>query len=535
MATTRYLSSQRRLDAFIQHGALRRGWVDPDRMRQALAEQASGDTPRPLGTILVANGWLTPARFQELLEDFGSQAIEAARVRMEELPLGRILVEKGIVTAEQVQECVKLQAEAAAGSAGYARLGDLLVEKGYATAEAIAHALAYQGKTILACEQCGRRVNMSGFDPARVYTCSPCQGELSPLPVFENVRVTDTALDLSLTGGMRADVSGQVSPPVLGKYVILRKISRGGMAIVYEALDTSLDRKVALKLMRERTQASPEEQADDDARFVRESRLAARLPKHPNVVGVYEAGIVEGKRYIAMELIEGIPLSEWRAKYTPPLAQQVEVLRDVALAVEHIHRHGLIHRDIKPTNILIDGEGRPHITDFGVAKRPGAKGDSTAVDVVLGTPGYMSPEQGAGGITLDGRSDLYSLGILLYEILTDRLPFMGNTLDVLVQAMSQPVTPPTKVVREAGRPLIGKGLEPVCLRALAKNREDRPPDAASFARELTAWLESDEGQRARHPRPEAPPPDRRALLLVLGLVLVLAGAGLAAALLARLL
>jgi serine/threonine protein kinase len=170
---------------------------------------------------------------------------------------------------------------------------------------------------------------------------------------------------------MQVDALLESNPPVrdLGKYRLGRKLGRGGMGIVFEAEDRQLGRRVALKMLRTMTDADPDEMAEDEERFVREGRLAAQLPKHPNIVSVYEAGDIKARRYIAMELIRGDQFHEWRRRKGVPLRLKVSVLRDVARAVDHAHRHGVIHRDLKPANILVDRDNIPHVTDFGLAKQ----------------------------------------------------------------------------------------------------------------------------------------------------------------------
>src|SRR5262249_6681900 len=146
------------------------------------------------------------------------------------------------------------------------------------------------------------------------------------------------------------------------------------------------------------------------------------LPKHPHIVTVFDAGVIEGKRFIAMEFVQGQPMNR---RKRPGVENQIRLLRDVALAVDHAHKHGLIHRDLKPQNILVDERGEPHVTDFGLAMHAGQKADDSEPGMVWGTPAYMSPEQTKRSSSLDARTDVYSLGVMLYEILAGRIPFQG--------------------------------------------------------------------------------------------------------------
>jgi serine/threonine protein kinase/WD40 repeat protein len=276
----------------------------------------------------------------------------------------------------------------------------------------------------------------------------------------------------------------------VGKYRIIKKLGHGGMGVVFEAVDSELGRTVALKMIRSNT-TDPQEAAVDEERFIREARLSANVPKHPNIVGVYEAGLLEGKHYIAMEYIEGSQLSDWRQKESPSLRLQIGVLRDVALAVDHAHRHNIIHRDLKPQNILIDAKGSPHVTDFGLAKqaRQDASLSLSGAGRVTGTPTYMSPEQATGRRDVDHRADVWALGVMMFEMLTGRPPFKGESpVDVMVKAANEPVPAPSKVIREGTHVAFDQTLERICLKALARDRKDRYASARAFADDLGRWL-----------------------------------------------
>jgi tRNA A-37 threonylcarbamoyl transferase component Bud32 len=280
----------------------------------------------------------------------------------------------------------------------------------------------------------------------------------------------------------------------LGRYLLQRELGRGGMAVVYEAVDTSLGRRVAVKVMHSRPEATPEQARVDEERFLREARLASALPKHPNIVGVHDAATHRERRYIVMELIDGRPFHDWRAEMRPPFNRQVAILRDVALAVHHAHEHGVVHRDLKPANLLIDAEGRPHITDFGLAKLDGAgSADLTTEGLTVGTPGYMSPEQAKGLKSVDRRADIYSLGVMLYELIAGQQPYQGDSaIEILTQVIRDPVKAPSTILK--GRPLTSfdLALEKICLHAMAKDLDRRTPTALALADQLTGWLKESE-------------------------------------------
>lgn len=282
-------------------------------------------------------------------------------------------------------------------------------------------------------------------------------------------------------------------PRPFGKYTLTRELGRGAMGLVYEARDSALDRRVALKLMLPSDNPDPKEAAIEEQLFTREAQLCGRLDKHPNIVGVYEAGTIEARRYIAMEFIDGTPLSEWVQEKKPSLRARVRVLRDVALAIHHAHKAGILHRDLKPKNVLVDANGRPFVTDFGMAKQVRTDGtggsSSSAAGTVVGTPSYMSPEQAQGLRKVDARTDVYALGAMLYEILTGAPPFPGEmTIVALMRIVQDPIPPPSTASPAWSRSSEDKSIEAVCMRALAKTPEARYPDSMAFAEQLTKWL-----------------------------------------------
>ncbi|MBV8879499.1 MAG: serine/threonine protein kinase, partial [Planctomycetaceae bacterium] len=289
--------------------------------------------------------------------------------------------------------------------------------------------------------------------------------------------------------------SGPTKTATFGKYRLLRELGRGGMGIVYEALDTELNRKVALKTMIVNPAADPKDARLDEERFLREAQLSASLTKHPNIVSVYEAGVIQGRRCLAMELIDGKPMSEWWKDPSATMKQQVEVLRSAALAVHHAHEHDIIHRDLKPANILVDAKHQPHITDFGLAKMVGENlsVSLTGAGMVVGTPAYISPEQAQGLKSTDRRTDVYALGVMLFEIVAGRQPFQGQTaMEILMKSSRNPVPSASAHTSVRLSAVQAKGLDDICQKALAKKASDRYRDAAAFAADLDRWLNGEE-------------------------------------------
>jgi beta-lactam-binding protein with PASTA domain/predicted Ser/Thr protein kinase len=258
-----------------------------------------------------------------------------------------------------------------------------------------------------------------------------------------------------------------------GRYRIVRKLGAGGMANVYLAEDQELGRRVAIKILNDR-------HANDDQfveRFRREAKNAAAL-SHPNIVSIYDRGEAEGTYYIAMEYLDGRSLKELIVGRGPaPVKVAVEYARQILSALRFAHRHGIVHRDIKPHNVLVDGEGRVKVTDFGIA-RAGAS-QMTEAGSIVGTAQYLSPEQ-ARGANVDQRSDLYSLGVVLYELLTGEAPFEGDTpVEIAMKHLSAVPDPPS-----SHRPDLPRELDLVVMRALAKDPDDRYQSAEEMEADL---------------------------------------------------
>jgi beta-lactam-binding protein with PASTA domain/predicted Ser/Thr protein kinase len=258
-----------------------------------------------------------------------------------------------------------------------------------------------------------------------------------------------------------------------GRYKIVRKLGAGGMANVYLAEDQELGRRVAIKILNDR-------HANDDQfveRFRREAKNAAAL-SHPNIVSIYDRGEAEGTYYIAMEYLDGRSLKELIVTRGPaPVPVAVDYARQILSALRFAHRHGIVHRDIKPHNVLVDGEGRVKVTDFGIA-RAGAS-QMTEAGSIVGTAQYLSPEQ-ARGTNVDQRSDLYSLGVVLYELLTGSAPFGGDTpVEIAMKHLSQVPEPPS-----VKRPNLPHDLDLLVVRALAKDPDDRYQSAEEMDADL---------------------------------------------------
>ncbi len=288
--------------------------------------------------------------------------------------------------------------------------------------------------------------------------------------------------DASPGGAVPAgDIFDSLLGRLFGRYEILSEIARGGMGVVYRARDCELGRIVALKVLKDGAQAT-EKQVK---RFKRETEAAAKL-SHENIVPVHEVGCVDGRHYFTMDLIDGRPLDE--AMNAGPLEgrRALEIAEQVARAIHHAHENGVIHRDLKPPNIILDQGGRPQITDFGLAKDIDHASAMTKAGAAVGTPFYMPPEQARGEqARIDRRADVYAIGVILYEMLTGVLPFDGETtIEVYHKILSDDPTPATRL-----NPAVDAEVDVICQKAMAKEPGHRYSTALELAEDIRRKLD----------------------------------------------
>lgn len=283
----------------------------------------------------------------------------------------------------------------------------------------------------------------------------------------------------------------------LGRYEIISELGRGAMGVVYKAVDPLIDRIVAVKTID--LNLSQAELADFEERFYREAKSAGRL-NHPNIVTIYDIGKTDHTAYMAMEFLEGQQLAQLlNANIALSINKIARIVAQVADGLSYAHKNGVVHRDIKPANIMLAENGVVKITDFGIARVP--TGSRTQVGLVLGSPKYMAPEQVVGE-EVDGRSDVFALGVVLYEMLAGQAPFDGDNIStIMYRILNETPAPPSSLNAR-----VSKSLDKVVLKALAKQPQDRYQDAKELGQRLRTWIKF-EGVSPNKKKPPKEPID----------------------------
>jgi len=484
--------------------AVRQGMVTRDQVREVLAVQ-DRDPSRRIGELLFERFYLSASGLDRLL-DLQVQAFGGADNSGE--LLGRLVAERRLATEFQVRDALRLQGRMVeAGLSPVPRLGEILVKRGVLTRDALAAALELQNFMHYRCPQCGSRIGIHPEPQRSPVICPQCRAEVPQL--FAKMasalhHVLDEATEAQAVE-IPPDVLGAADDPKrqFGKYVLVSEIGRGGAGVVYRAWQRDCNRIVALKQLPHMEESpGPEQQrtpyghAEAVKRFFSEARAIAELD-HPNIVRIYDYGVAEQTFYYTMPFIEGGSLDallhgpsrsgDALPAHQLPLKLSLGLVRTIARALDYAHQRGVVHRDIKPGNILLDRDQKPWLIDFGLAKVMRLGDPAYLKGIILGTPYYMAPEQAVGDMELvDAQSDIYSLGAVLYELLSGLYPFAGLKSELVFAELLTRTPDPVEQID----PGVPRELCRIVRTAMAREKKDRYARAADFAEEVDDYLKS---------------------------------------------
>lgn len=424
--------------------------------------------------------------------------------RKNDIKLGQFLIQKQWCTLRQVSEVLERQDENRQ-QGRREPLGKLLVREGVITVAQLMAALDELGVLILTCPACGLAYTLSEYDRDSVYPCRSCgatlelgeppdpEAELLPYHATRTFSVPADAFDPAFASvppprpgsdppsARRAAEDGDPDAfigKVLGGCKILQRIAAGGMGVIYRATQLNLGRTVAVKIL-------SRELSNDEAfvrRFIEEARSAAQL-SHGNIVHINDVGDYHGVFFFTMEFVDGIDLKTLlKERKLLPVPLSLEIALQVTRALEHAHGRGIIHRDIKPENIMLTRDGTVKLADLGLAKKLSTTGADglTQAGSLLGTPYYMAPEQARDFRRVDARSDIYSLGVTIYKMITGTVPFRGRSpIEVMVRVLEGKRAP----IREI-RPEIPADVEALVDRMMDPEPDRRYPNATALLADL---------------------------------------------------
>ncbi len=395
-------------------------------------------------------------------------------VEKKERLFGAVALEARYITPEQLSQCLEEQKRLRRRGVNML-IGQLLIKYGYIDHIQFMEILKLQQKFTLQCPTCSAKHDIYTKVEGKSVRCNNC-GKLIMIPPSLTESTSDEIAVKSLESfGIVVPLEGRRE---FAKYQLIKKLGQGGMGIIFLARDRTTGNTVALKITKQLKTSKK-----TSKRFIREAEIVKSL-NHPNIVKVYEIGVHNSIQYFTMQYIDGVSLDYLFSQKKHSIMDLIAILEKVARAIAYSHQQGIIHRDIKPSNIMVDRNNNPYIMDFGLAKL--IETDSK-FGVIVGTPFYMSPEQVRAEIELDERSDIYSLGVILYEMLAGIVPFTGKTeAEVYEKILGQKPIPPSVIDKS-----VDPDLEAIALMAIEKNREQRYRTATQFADEMKRFLQTE--------------------------------------------
>ncbi|MBI2933493.1 MAG: SUMF1/EgtB/PvdO family nonheme iron enzyme [Planctomycetes bacterium] len=461
-------------DKMLARLAIERGLVTEEKLQAFLQELDDPAHAESLAKLLRERGVLDEAQHRALTSEHARQMRVLERysdIQRADASFGEFLVLNGLAENEAVKAGLSQQgAERTRGRVR--RLANILVERGSLDRPTLLAALHQMGIKRLVCATCAAPSPVDAVLAGQPLCCGTCHGPLVDEATFIELRRDRLPMP------DEARIAGQVAERQYGKFVLVQHLGSGGMGAVWKAWDRELGRWVAIKLLR--SVYDPSRRDEDICRFMREASLVARL-RHPNIVSVYESEEIKAQHLIVMEYIDGKPLNHLR--FSPRRA--LEIIRDAARAVQYAHDQGIVHRDIKPGNVMVTPSGQVYVMDFGLARSLSAPSTLTQSGFVLGTPMYMAPEQAmAVRDRKEKLCDVYALGATLYDILTGRAPFDAEQpWDVIADVINTEPVPPRQ-----RNPDIPRDAETITLKAMHKRYSQRYASAGEMADDIDRFL-----------------------------------------------
>jgi predicted Ser/Thr protein kinase len=425
----------------------------------------------PLGELLLQLGHITGDQFKKLMALHHASTLAGGGTEEDQLLFGETVVSRGLATPDQVNEALKEQAELA-GKGVFKNLGELLVERAILSIDQVKNLIEEHDQVIMFCPRCGEKYNVL----REWETAAKCPADSQLLAKTGRDATVGVAATLGAVDAAPESPIGMEC----GGCRIIELIARGSMGAVYKAKHVGLNRYVAVKLL-----PSVSQNPDLIKRLLIEARAVAKL-EHPNIVQIYDVGFQRGYFFIVMQLLHGHTLENRLAEMKRlPLSTALEIAREVASGLGAAHAKGIIHRDVKPANVMVTEDGRARLTDFGLAQDVDNPDEKSGL--IVGTPYYMSPEQWLGH-KADERSDLYSLGVILYQMVTGRRPFEGDTVNELMhQHLKVAAASPKK-----HDPELTDGLCALVKKMLVKPPKKRYVNVAAFLEDLRKVMAGEE-------------------------------------------
>lgn len=446
--------------------AVENGMATQEQVDECLRLRREGNSRVPIGELLLQRGAITSDQFKRLMLLWRDQADSE---REESTLFGRLILDRGLATPDQVQDCLSEQAVLAEKHV-QKNLGEIMVQRGILSNSQVKRLLEDRNQLICVCPKCGAKYNVRRDWLGK----SPCPQDgtiLEAADSHRSVGVVATIQQETLTPDSPIGME-------VGGCRILELIGKGGMAAVYKAKHLGLNRMVAVKMIH-----TGSKDPMIVRRFHLEAQAIARL-EHPNIVQVHDVGSFRGYFFMVMQLLKGETLTRRIQEWGTMVEDQVlAITADVARGLDAAHAQGIIHRDIKPDNIILTEDGKAKITDFGLAHdTQDAENPDDTAGLVVGTPYYMAPEQWLGQ-KADERSDLYALGAVMYLMLTGRRPFTGETMHKLMHQHLKVAPQPPKSVA----PTVSEGLDAIVRKLLAKAPTRRYPNARALLADLDRY------------------------------------------------